>query len=48
MSGSSGSSGLGSLSNELIEIRTLLSVNAGDHLSLSISRQITPVLLILG
>lgn len=48
MSGTSGSSGFGSVSNELIESSTLLMVSAGLHWSFRMSRQMAPLALILG
>ena len=43
-----GSSGLGSQSRLQIERRTLATVRAGDHWDLKMSRQIAPLLLMLG
>ncbi len=48
MSGTSGSSGFGSVRRELIESRTFDTVSAGDHVSLRMSRQIEPFALMLG
>ena len=48
MSGSSGSSGLGSVNKEQIDSRILVTVRAGDHAVFKISRHIPPCLLILG
>ena len=48
MSGTNGSSGLGSVNNELSESNTLLVDNAGDHYLSRISKQIDPLELIFG
>jgi len=48
ISGTSGSSGLGSHNKEQIERSTFETVSAGDHWDLRISRQIAPLLLIFG
>ena len=48
MSGTRGSSGLGSVRRELIERRTFETVRAGDHVSFRISRQMEPFALMLG
>jgi len=48
MSGTSGSSGLGSVRSEQIDKSTLDTVSAGDHCVLNISRHILPLLFILG
>lgn len=42
-----GSLGLGSVKRELIDNKTFEIVKAGDHWSLSISRQMAPALFIL-
>jgi len=47
ISGTSGSSGLGSLKSEQMDKRTLLIVSAGDQLSFSMSKQMPPLLLML-
>ena len=47
ISGTRGSSGLGSVSRELIERSTLEMVRAGDHWSLRMSRQMEPFALML-
>lgn len=47
MSGTRGSSGLGSVRREQMERRTFDMVSAGDHWSLRISRQIPPLLFML-
>jgi hypothetical protein len=41
-------SGLGSVNNEQIDSNTFEIVKAGDHWSLRISRQMLPLLLMLG
>ena len=46
-SGTSGSSGFGSVSSEQIDSRTLLIVSAGYHWSFRMSRQIPPFALML-
>ena len=46
--GTKGSSGLGSVNNEQMLKSTLLIVNAGDHCSFKISKQIDPWLLTFG
>merc|ERR1719400_1395086 len=48
ISGTRGSSGLGSQSKEHTESKTLLIVRAGDHWDLRMSRQIDPLELMLG
>jgi len=48
ISGTSGSSGLGSVSIEQIDSSTFEIVNAGDHWSRRISKQMLPLELILG
>ena len=48
ISGTKGSSGFGSVRREEIDNNTLEIVNAGDQLSFKISKQIAPVLAILG
>ena len=48
ISGTNGSSGLGSVSNELIDNNTLLIVSAGLHWSFRMSNQILPLLLTFG
>ena len=48
ISGTKGSSGLGSVSNDEIDNKTLPIVSAGLHWSFNISKQIDPLLLILG
>jgi hypothetical protein len=48
ISGTSGSSGLGSVSREQTESSTLETVSAGLHCSLRMSRQMLPLLLMLG
>lgn len=48
MSGTRGSSGLGSVSSELIDSSTFETVRAGDQVSLRMSRQMEPLLLMLG
>lgn len=48
ISGTSGSSGLGSVSKEHTESKTLEIVSAGDHWSFKISKQMPPLLLIFG
>jgi small-conductance mechanosensitive channel len=48
ISGTSGSSGLGSVSSEQIESKTFAMVSAGDHCDRRISRQIEPLELMLG
>merc|ERR1719381_411218 len=48
ISGTRGSSGLGSHSREHTESKTLLIVRAGDHWDLRMSRQIDPLELMLG
>jgi len=48
ISGTNGSSGLGSVNKELIESKTLEMVSAGDHYSLRISKQIEPLELMFG
>ena len=48
MSGTRGSSGLGSVIRELIDNSTFETVRAGDHVSFRMSRQIEPLALILG
>ena len=47
ISGTSGSSGFGSVSSEQIDNRTLLIGSAGDHWSFRMSRQIPPFALML-
>lgn len=47
-SGTSGSSGLGSVSNEQMERSTLEIVSAGDQFSLKMSRQMLPFEFIFG
>lgn len=42
MSGTRGSSGFGSVSKDKIESKTFETVNAGDHLSFKISKQMEP------
>jgi hypothetical protein len=44
MSGTSGSSGLGSFSNEQIDNNTFEFVRGGDHCDLRMSRQMLPLL----
>ena len=48
ISGTSGSSGLGSANKEQIESSTFDMVRAGDHCDLRISRQILPLELMFG
>jgi len=48
ISGTSGSSGFGSVSNEQIDRRTFDMVRAGLHCSLRMSRQMLPLLLMFG
>ena len=48
ISGTRGSSGLGSQSREQTERRTLLMVRAGDHWDRRMSRQMEPLELMLG
>ena len=48
ISGSSGSSGFGSHNNEHIDNRTFGIVNAVDHCEFNMSRDIIPLLFILG
>ena len=48
ISGTSGSSGLGSHNNEQMESKTLDTVSAGDHWDRRISRHILPLEFILG
>jgi len=48
ISGTSGSSGLGSQSREQMDNRTLEMVRAGDHCDLKMSKQMLPLLLMLG
>jgi hypothetical protein len=48
ISGTSGSSGLGSHNNEQIDNKTFEIVNAGDQLLRRISRQIAPLELMFG
>lgn len=48
ISGTKGSSGLGSHNREQMDNSTLEIVNAGDHCDLNISRQMLPLLLIFG
>lgn len=48
MSGTRGSSGLGSSRREHIDSRILLVLRAGDHWSFRTSRQMEPLWLILG
>ena len=48
MSGTNGSSGLGSVNNELSERSTLLVDKAGDHYLSNMSKQIDPFELIFG
>ena len=48
MSGTSGSSGLGSVSREQMESSTFEMVSAGDHCDLRMSRQMPPEELMLG
>ena len=48
ISGTKGSSGLGSQSREQTESKTLLIVKAGDHCDLKMSRQIEPLELMFG
>lgn len=48
ISGTKGSSGLGSVSKELMERRTLEMVRAGDHYSLRMSKQMEPLELMFG
>merc|ERR1711915_857436 len=48
ISGTRGSSGLGSQSSEQMDNRTLEMVRAGDHWDLKMSRQMLPLLLMLG
>jgi len=48
MSGTNGSSGFGSVNNELKESSTLLVDNAGDHYLSKMSKQIDPLELIFG
>ena len=48
ISGTSGSSGFGSVSSEQMERMTLLVVSAGDHCALRMSRQMLPLLFTLG
>ena len=48
ISGTRGSSGLGSQSKELMERRTLLMVSAGDHIDLRMSRQMEPLEFMFG
>ena len=48
MSGTNGSSGFGSVNNELRDKSTLLVDNAGDHYLSKMSKQIDPLELIFG
>ena len=48
ISGINGSSGLGSSRSEQIDRRTLVILSAGLHWSFNMSKQMPPVLLILG
>jgi len=48
ISGTSGSSGLGSHSKEQMESNTFEMVSAGDHCDLRISRQMLPLELMFG
>jgi len=48
ISGTRGSSGLGSVSIEQIDSNTLLMVRAGDHCDLRMSRHMLPLLLMFG
>ena len=48
ISGTSGSSGLGSHNNEQMESKTLDTVRAGDHWDRRISKQMLPLEFILG
>jgi hypothetical protein len=48
ISGTSGSSGFGSVSSEQIDSSTLLIVSAGDHCDRRISRHMLPLLLMFG
>merc|ERR1712023_379848 len=48
ISGTRGSSGLGSVNSEQIDSNTLEMVSAGLHWSFKISRQMLPLLLMLG
>lgn len=48
MSGTKGSSGFGSQSNEHMDNKTLDTVSAGDHCDRRMSKQILPLLFIFG